>query len=136
MAFGSLDHDDEDVMSEINMTPLVDVMLVLLIIFIITVPIMKHAVPVELPRASSQAPDPAVLSVRLTVDAQGDFYFNEARVSDEELDRLLREQAARQPQPQVQLKGDRSVRYERVAQALAAVQRAGLQNIGFVTERR
>jgi biopolymer transport protein ExbD len=128
--------DDDAAMSEINMTPLVDVMLVLLIIFIITVPIMKHAVPVELPRASSQAPDPAVLSVRLTVDAQGDFYFNEARVSDEELDRLLREQAARQPQPQVQLKGDRSVRYERVAQALAAVQRAGLQNIGFVTERR
>jgi biopolymer transport protein ExbD len=128
--------DDDAAMSEINMTPLVDVMLVLLIIFIITVPIMKHAVPVELPRASSQAPDPAVQSVRLTVDAQGDFYFNEARVSDEELDRLLREQAARQPQPQVQLKGDRSVRYERVAQALAAVQRAGLQNIGFVTERR
>ncbi|MFZ9425246.1 MAG: ExbD/TolR family protein [Limnohabitans sp.] len=128
--------DDDAAMSEINMTPLVDVMLVLLIIFIITVPIMKHAVPVELPRASSQAPDPAVQSVRLTVDAQGDFYFNEARVSDEELDRLLREQAARQPQPQVQLKGDRSVRYERVAQALAAVQRAGLRNIGFVTERR
>ena len=128
--------DDDAAMSEINMTPLLDVMLVLLIIFIITVPIMKHAVPVELPRASSQAPDPAVQSVRLTVDAQGDFYFNEARVSDEELDRLLREQAARQPQPQVQLKGDRSVRYERVAQALAAVQRAGLQNIGFVTERR
>ncbi|MEY3489545.1 MAG: putative biopolymer transport protein [Pseudomonadota bacterium] len=128
--------DDDAAMSEINMTPLVDVMLVLLIIFIITVPIMKHAVPVELPRASSQAPDPAVQSVRLTVDAQGDFYFNEARVSDEELDRLLREQAARQPQPQVQLKGDRSVRYERVAQAMAAVQRAGLQNIGFVTERR
>ena len=128
--------DDDAAMSEINMTPLVDVMLVLLIIFIITVPVMKHAVPVELPRASSQAPDPAVQSVRLTVDAQGDFYFNEARVTDEELDRLLREQAARQPQPQVQLKGDRSVRYERVAQALAAVQRAGLQNIGFVTERR
>jgi len=128
--------DDDAAMSEINMTPLVDVMLVLLIIFIITVPVMKHAVPVELPRASSQAPDPAVQSVRLTVDAQGDFYFNEARVSDEELDRLLREQAARQPQPQVQLKGDRSVRYERVAQAMAAVQRAGLQNIGFVTERR
>ena len=128
--------DDDAAMSEINMTPLVDVMLVLLIIFIITVPVMKHAVPVELPRASSQAPDPAVQSVRLTVDAQGDFYFNEARVSDEELDRLLREQAARQPQPQVQLTGDRSVRYERVAQALAAVQRAGLRNIGFVTERR
>ena len=135
MAFGTQD-DTEEVMNEINMTPLVDVMLVLLIIFIITVPVMKHAVPVELPRASSQAPDPAAQSVRLTVDAQGDFYLNEARVSDEELDRQLREQAARQPQPQVHLKGDRSVRYERVAQAMAAVQRAGLHNIGFVTERR
>ena len=128
--------DDEDAMSEINMTPLVDVMLVLLIIFIITVPVMKHTVPVELPRAASQPPDATAQSVRLTVDAQGDFYWNETRVSDEELDRLLREQAARQPQPQIHLKGDRSVRYERVAQAMAAVQRAGLHNIGFVTERR
>jgi biopolymer transport protein ExbD len=128
--------DEDDAMSEINMTPLVDVMLVLLIIFIITVPVMKHAVPVELPRASSQAPDTAPQTVRLTVDAQGDFYFNEQRVSDEELERLLLEQAARQPQPQVHLKGDRSVRYERVAQAMATVQRAGLRNLGFVTERR
>ncbi len=128
--------DDDDAMSEINMTPLVDVMLVLLIIFIITVPVMKHAVPVELPRASSQAADPSAQNLRLTVDAQGDFYLNDTRVSDEELDRLLREQASRQPQPQVHLKGDRSVRYERVAQAMAAVQRAGLHHIGFVTERR
>ena len=135
MAF-QWNEDDDDAMSEINMTPLVDVMLVLLIIFIITVPVMKHAVPVELPRASSQAPDTATQSVRLTVDAQGDYYLNDVRVSDDELDRLLREQAARQPQPQVHLKGDRSVRYERVAQAMAAVQRAGLHNIGFVTQRR
>lgn len=135
MAF-QWNEDDDDAMSEINMTPLVDVMLVLLIIFIITVPVMKHAVPVELPRASSQAPDPAAQNIRLTVDAQGDVYFNEVRVSDEELDRLLREQAARQPQPQVHLKGDRSVRYERVAQTMAAVQRAGLHHMGFVTERR
>ena len=135
MAF-QWNEDDDDAMSEINMTPLVDVMLVLLIIFIITVPVMKHAVPVELPRASSQAPDPSAQTLRLTVDAQGDFYFNETRVSDDELDRLLREQAARQPQPQVHLKGDRSVRYERVAQAMAAVQRSGLHSIGFVTERR
>ena len=135
MAF-QWNEDDDDAMSEINMTPLVDVMLVLLIIFIITVPVMKHAVPVELPRASSQAPDPAATSIRLTVDAQGVFYLNDVQVSDDELDRLLREQAARQPQPQVHLKGDRAVRYERVAQAMAAVQRAGLHQIGFVTERR
>ena len=135
MAF-QWNEDDDDAMSEINMTPLVDVMLVLLIIFIITVPVMKHAVPVELPRASSQAPDPAATSIRLTVDAQGVFYLNDVQVSDDELDRLLREQAARQPQPQVHLKGDRTVRYERVAQAMAAVQRAGLHQIGFVTERR
>ena len=135
MAF-QWNEDDDDAMSEINMTPLVDVMLVLLIIFIITVPVMKHAVPVELPRASSQAPDPAATSIRLTVDAQGVFYLNDVQVSDDELDRLLREQAARQPQPQVHLKGDRTVRYERVARAMAAVQRGGLHQIGFVTERR
>ena len=128
--------DDDAVMSEINMTPLVDVMLVLLIIFIITVPVMKHAVQVQLPRVSHQPADAPAQIVRITVDAQGDFYLNDTRVSDDALQSRLREQAARDPQPQVQLKGDRAVRYERVAQAMAAVQQAGLRQIGFITERR
>jgi biopolymer transport protein ExbD len=135
MAF-QWNEDDEAVMSEINMTPLVDVMLVLLIIFIITVPVMKHAVQVQLPRVSHQPIDAATQVVRVTIDAQGDYFFNDIRVSDDELRTRLREQAARDPQPQTQLKGDRAVRYERVAQAMAVVQQAGLRQIGFVTERR
>ena len=134
MAF-QLDDDDEHVMSEINMTPLVDVMLVLLIIFIITVPVMKHSVNVALPRASNQPQDLKSPTVRITVDAQGSYFVNEAKVSDGQLEALLKAEAARQPQPQVHIKGDRDVRYERVAQAMAAAQRAGLQKIGFITER-
>ena len=135
MAF-QWNEDDEAVMSEINMTPLVDVMLVLLIIFIITVPVMKHALQVQLPRVSHQPIEAAPQVVRVTIDAQGDYFFNDIRVSDDELRTRLREQAAREPQPQIQLKGDRAVRYERVAQAMAVVQQAGLRQIGFVTEPR
>jgi biopolymer transport protein ExbD len=134
MAFHS-DDDDALEMSEINMTPLVDVMLVLLIIFIITVPVMKHAVNIALPRATNQPQDLKPHTVRLTVNAQGDYFVNEVKVTDEQWAALLKAEAARQPQPQVHIKGDRDVRYERVAQAMAAAQRAGLQKIGFITER-
>ena len=81
MAFGTQDETDE-VMNEINMTPLVDVMLVLLIIFIITVPVMKHSVEVDLPRASSRPLDAQPRTVRLSVDAQGAYYWNERRIED------------------------------------------------------
>ncbi len=134
MAF-QMDDDDEHIMSEINMTPLVDVMLVLLIIFIITVPVMKHSVNIALPRASSQPQDLQPQTVRLAVNAQGDYFLNDAKVTDEQLVNLLKAEAARQPQPPVHSKGDRDARYERVAQAMAAAQRAGLQKIGFITER-
>jgi biopolymer transport protein ExbD len=134
MAF-QMDDDDEHIMSEINMTPLVDVMLVLLIIFIITVPVMKHSVNIALPRASSQPQDLQPQTVRLAVNAQGDYFLNDAKVTDEQLVSLLKAEAARQPQPPVHIKGDRDARYERVAQAMAAAQRAGLQKIGFITER-
>ncbi len=134
MAFQS-DDDDTHEMSEINMTPLVDVMLVLLIIFIITVPVMKHSVNIQLPRATHQPQDLKPQTVRLTVNAQGDYFFNDAPVTDAQLTTLLKAEAARQPQPQVHIRGDRDVRYERIAQALAAAQRVGLQKIGFITER-
>jgi biopolymer transport protein ExbD len=134
MAF-QMDDDDEHIMSEINMTPLVDVMLVLLIIFIITVPVMKHSVNIALPRAGSQPQDLQPQTVRLAVNAQGDYFLNDAKVTDEQLVNLLKAEAARQPQPPVHIKGDRDARYERVAQAMAAAQRAGLQKIGFITER-
>jgi biopolymer transport protein ExbD len=133
MAFGTQD-DTDDVMNEINMTPLVDVMLVLLIIFMITVPVMTHSVEVDLPRASSQPQDAKPQTVRLSVDAQGQYWWNESPVTDADLPRMLKAEAAREPQPELHIRGDKNVRYERVAQAMAAAQQAGLRRIGFVTE--
>ena len=133
MAFGTQDETDE-VMNEINMTPLVDVMLVLLIIFIITVPVMKHAVNIDLPRASNQPLDAKPETVRLSVDAAGAYYWNEARVDDRQLALLLKTASARLPQPELHIRGDKDVRYERVAQVMAAAQQAGVKKIGFITE--
>ena len=133
MAFGTQDDTDE-VMNEINMTPLVDVMLVLLIIFIITVPVMKHAVNVDLPRASNAPQVDKPQTVQLSVDAQGSYFVNNTRISDDALAPLLQAEAARDPQPDLHIRGDKAVRYERVAQAMAAAQQAGLRKIGFITE--
>ena len=133
MAFGTQD-DTDDVMNEINMTPLVDVMLVLLIIFIITVPVLKHSVNVDLPRASSEPQLIKPETIRLSVDAQGGYYINDSKISDEELAPRLRAAAALNPQPDLHIRGDKAVRYERVAQAMAAAQQAGLHKIGFITE--
>ncbi|MDP1657517.1 MAG: biopolymer transporter ExbD [Hylemonella sp.] len=133
MAFGTQDDTDE-VMNEINMTPLVDVMLVLLIIFIITVPVMKHAVNVDLPQASSQQEQIKPETVKLSVDASGAYFINENKVSDETLPALLQAEAAKNPQPDLHIRGDKNVRYERVAQAMAMAQQAGLRKIGFITE--
>jgi biopolymer transport protein ExbD len=133
MAFGTQD-DTDDVMNEINMTPLVDVMLVLLIIFIITVPVMKHAVNIDLPRATNEAQDIKPETVRLTVDAQGTYYLNEAPIEDKELAPRFQAAAAQNPQPELHIRGDKAVRYERVAQAMAAAQVSGLRKIGFITE--
>ena len=133
MAFGTQD-DTDDVMNEINMTPLVDVMLVLLIIFIITVPVMKHSVDIDLPRASSAPQETPPLAVRLSVDAQGRYFWNEQEVGDAALPARLAAAAAGSPQPELHLRGDKDARYERVAQALAAAQQSGLRKIGFITE--
>ena len=133
MAFGTQDDTDE-VMNEINMTPLVDVMLVLLIIFIITVPVMKHSVNIDLPRASSEQQLIKPETVRLSVDADGSYYVNDAKISDQELAPRLTAAAAQNPQPDLHIRGDKAVRYERVAQAMAAAQQAGLRKIGFITE--
>jgi biopolymer transport protein ExbD len=133
MAFGTQDETD-DVMNEINMTPLVDVMLVLLIIFIITVPVMKHAVNIDLPRATNQPQDAKPETIRLSVDGSGTYYWNESVIADAELPNRLRTEAAREPQPELHIRGDKSVRYERVAQVMAAAQQSGLRKIGFITE--
>ncbi|MDP2254602.1 MAG: biopolymer transporter ExbD [Polaromonas sp.] len=133
MAFGTQDEADE-VMNEINMTPLVDVMLVLLIIFIITVPVMKHAVNIDLPRATNQPQDATPETIRLSVDAAGVYYWNEATLAEADLAPQLKAAAARQPQPELHIRGDKAVRYERVALVMAAAQQAGLKKIGFITE--
>ena len=134
MAFGTQDDNDE-VMHEINMTPFVDIMLVLLIIFIITIPVMKHAVNIELPRASNQPQDAKPQTIRLTVDAEGKYFWNDVAVDEAKLNSLLQAEAQKKPQAPLHIRGDRAVRYERVAQAMAAAQRAGMTQIGFITER-
>ena len=133
MAFGIQDDTDE-VMNEINMTPLVDVMLVLLIIFIITVPVMKHAVNIELPSAANQPQVSQPTAIRLNVDATGQYFWNEIAITDAAIPGALAEVASRDPQPELHIRGDRAVRYERVAQAMAVAQRAGVRKIGFITE--
>jgi biopolymer transport protein ExbD len=133
MAFGTQDDTDE-VMNEINMTPLVDVMLVLLIIFIITVPVMKHSVNIDLPRATNQPQDAKPQTVRLSVDDKGQYFWNELPVADEALAQQLKAAAGQNPQPELHIRGDKAVRYERVAQAMASAQQAGLRKIGFITE--
>ena len=133
MAFGTQD-DTDDVMNEINMTPMVDIMLVLLIIFIITIPVMKNSVNVDLPRASSEVQVVKPETLRLSVDAEGSYFLNESKIADAELAPRLKAAAAQEPQPDLHIRGDRSVRYERVAQAMAAAQQAGLRKIGFITE--
>jgi biopolymer transport protein ExbD len=133
MAFGTQDEPDE-VMNEINMTPLVDVMLVLLIIFIITVPVMKHAVNVDLPRASSEREQTQPETILFSIAADGSYYWNDQHVADATLPAMLAAEAAKQPQPELHLRGDRQARYERVAQALSMAREAGVRKIGFVTE--
>ena len=133
MAFGTQDDTDE-VMNEINMTPLVDVMLVLLIIFMVTIPVMKHAIDVDLPRASSTPQVTQAEMLLLSVNAQGQYFLNEAAVDEGALAERFKALAAKEPQPELHIRGDRNVRYERVAQAMAAAQQAGLRKIAFITE--
>ncbi|MET3495909.1 ExbD/TolR family protein [Variovorax boronicumulans] len=133
MAFGTQDEPDE-VMNEINMTPLVDVMLVLLIIFIITVPVMKHAVNIDLPRASSEPEQPKPQNILFSVAADGAYYWNEQKIDDSELPGRLAAEAAKDPQPELHIRGDKAVRYERVAKAMSEAREAGVRKIGFITE--
>ncbi len=135
MAMGSFNSAGSQMpTAEINMTPLVDVMLVLLIIFIITVPVMKHAVNVDLPQASAQPQSVKPETVALSVDAQGQYFVNQLPVTKDALPALLQNYARAPVQPELHIRGDRAVRYEFVAQAMAMAQQAGLRKIGFITE--
>ena len=133
MAFGTQDEAD-DVMNEINMTPLVDVMLVLLIIFIITVPVMKHAVNIDLPRATNEREETKPQTIQLSVAADGSYFWNQEKIDDATMVSRLAAEGARDPQPELHIRGDKDVRYERVATAMAAAQKAGVRKIGFITE--
>jgi biopolymer transport protein ExbD len=125
---------DSDMMNEINMTPLVDVMLVLLIIFIITVPVMKHALHIELPRASTERQIVKPDVHQLGIDAQGGLFWNQQAITAQALEPLLQAEAAKQPQPELHIRGDKAVRYEHVMTAMAQARQAGLRKIAFISE--
>ena len=135
MAMSPFSSDEDDgMMSEINMTPLVDVMLVLLIIFLVTIPAMNHAVKIDLPKASSQPQDTKPAHVDVAVQADGTVLWNDQIVDDTALQARIVEAPQQTPQPELRLRADRKVAYERVADVMSAAQSGGLSKIGFVTE--
>jgi biopolymer transport protein ExbD len=133
MAFGSFESGGTtQPMAEINTTPLVDVMLVLLVIFIITAPLFHQAVPIDLPRVDSTRLDDKPLVVKLALDGQGKLFLDGAPTSREGVHARLAELAP--SQPELHLRADRVTPYEKVADILAVAQRAGVMKIAFVTE--
>jgi len=126
---------DDEVMNEINMTPLIDVMLVLLIVFILAVPAIQSAIPLNLPKASSVAAQQPAEPVQLDIDAQGQAYWNGKVVTEEALISLAQQVAKQEPQPVVRLSGDRVVSYERVLQNLSILQAAGLSKVNFMSQK-
>jgi biopolymer transport protein ExbD len=125
--------DDDGLMSEINMTPLVDVMLVLLIVFMVTIPVIHHAVKIDLPHASSQKEDTKPVQADVSIAADGTVLWNGTPVDETTLHAKIAVAAQAQPQPELHLSADRKVMYEKVAQVMSAAQRGGLTKIGFVT---
>jgi len=121
-------------MAEMNIVPLVDVMLVLLVIFIVTTPLLTHAVKIELPKASAQANVGKAAHIALDIRQNGDLLWAGAPVSMAELAQRLATESAKQPQPEVHIRADRHVYYENVAKVMALVSRAGMVKIGFVSE--
>ncbi len=134
MGMGSLSNSDDDFNPEINTTPLVDVMLVLLIIFIITIPVMNHSVKIDLPRATNQPNESKPENINLAIDAEGKVYWNADVVDAAELNARIADAAKKTPQPELHLRAERTTQYEKVAQVMAAAQSGGLSKIGFVTE--
>jgi biopolymer transport protein ExbD len=126
--------DDDEVMATINTTPLVDVMLVLLIIFLLTIPVVTHTVPVQLPREKSSPNQALNLTIHLSVDRAGKIWWDQNPITLPELQQRLNQRAAEKPQPEVQIRGDRNSSYEPVGRIVLACQRAGLVKVGFVTQ--
>ena len=135
MAFASMDSgDDNEPLAQINMVPLIDVMLVLLIIFMVTAPLLTHAVKIDLPKAASSANPGQADTVRLAIDAGGQFYWNGGRVDAVQLSERLTVAATQQPHPELQIRAERTTPYEKVAQVMSEAARLGLTRIGLVTD--
>jgi len=135
MNVGSSSGDEDEVVSTINTTPLVDVMLVLLIIFLITVPVVTTSIPVQLPKERNEIRETRPENITISVDQQGDIYWNDLRMANTEaLVERLKKIAVLVPQPEVQIRGDGGARYEGVGRVIYACQRAGIAKVGFITE--
>ncbi|MGZ5181759.1 MAG: ExbD/TolR family protein [Ramlibacter sp.] len=135
MAVGSSDDDDDAVISAINTTPLVDVMLVLLIIFLITIPVVTTSVPVQLPKERVEVRETKPENIVISVDTAGNVFWYDTRVNDvENLVGRLKKVSTMKPQPEVHIRGDKDGRYNGVGKVLYACQRAGITKVAFITE--
>lgn len=121
-------------MTEINVTPLVDVMMVLLVIFIITAPLLVHGLPVNLPQVASQPSPEEPEAVTVAIDGEGQVFWNKEPVDIETLNERLAAAAEHDPQPVVRIRADRATRYQKLAEVMASAQNAGLTHLGFITE--
>jgi biopolymer transport protein ExbD len=127
--------DDDEVISAINTTPLVDIMLVLLIIFLITVPVVTTSIPVELPKERNEIRETRPENITISVDATGGIYWNELRLANTNaLIERLKKVSVLTPQPEVQIRGDGGANYDSVGRVIYACQRAGIAKVGFITE--
>lgn len=134
MSFDNNYENNDEVMSEINMTPLVDVMLVLLIIFIIAMPLLNDAINIDLPKADNQTSKVTPETIILTINDNGHVFWNKQAITQALLQQQLQAAAQQQPQPEIHLRGDRHVEYDYVVKVMTAVRNAGIQKLGFVTE--
>ena len=123
---------DDEPMMDINMTPLIDVMLVLLIMFIITIPVMTHAVKLDMPRASNAPSQVQPVVINLEIDFDGTVLWNGTPVEIESLEGYFRREAANDPQPELHIRPSKRAKYDVVARVLASAQRNGMRKIGFV----
>jgi len=127
--------DEEEVNSTINTTPLVDVMLVLLIIFLITIPVVTQSITLELPKERNIPTTTKPENILLAVSKDGDVYWNTRQMHDnDELVERLKKESVKDPQPEVHIRGDQGARYESVGRVVVACQRAGIAKVGFITE--
>ena len=135
MTMASDGGDEDEIVSAINTTPLVDVMLVLLIIFLITIPVVTHTVPVALPKETNVPRQTKPENINISVNKDGDIFWNDQRLQDvDALVTRLKKVSPNVPQPEVQIRGDGNARYEYVGKVVFACQRAGIVKIGFITE--